>query len=123
MPFKWTISHDEHLVSVTAEGVLDRANIEAYLDAVVLAGAGPYAKLVELGNAGVALSDHDMLMLGARLRAYFSTGPAGPLAFVVTQQQSGEYALRFINLASGGRPAQVFATAEAAREWLAKQKK
>ena len=41
MPMRWTISHDERLVMVTAEGPLTLLEIEAYFDAVVLAGAQP----------------------------------------------------------------------------------
>jgi len=41
MPMRWTISHDERLVTVTAEGPLTLLEIEAYFDAVVLAGAQP----------------------------------------------------------------------------------
>ena len=119
MPFKWTISHDERLVTAKAEGVVVLQHIQDYLDAVVVAGAGPYAKLVDMTGAQVQLTDHDMLMLGARMRAYFSTGPAGPVAFVVDRSPSSDYVLRFINLASGNRPAEVFASAVEARAWLA----
>ena len=77
MPFKWHIAHDERLVRATAEGVLTLPDIQDYLDDVVINNAGPYAKLVEMGSATVQASDHDMLMLGARMSAYFASAPAG----------------------------------------------
>jgi hypothetical protein len=124
MPFKWTISHEDRLVSVTTEGEIALGDAEAYLDAVVIAEAGPYAKLVDMRGAQVRMSDHDLLMLGARLRAYLETTTrAGPVAFVVDRQDVGEYVLRFINLASGNRPTNVFATVAEARDWLMSQKK
>src|SRR5579872_4037261 len=83
MPFKWHIAHDERLVQATGEGVLTLQDIQDYLDDVVINDAGPYAKLIEMGAAKVEASDHDMLMLGARMRAYFAAAPAGPVAFVV----------------------------------------
>ena len=50
MPMRWMISHDERLVTVTAEGPLTLLEIEAYFDAVVLADAQPYAKLLDASN-------------------------------------------------------------------------
>ena len=47
MPMRWTISHDERLVTVTADGPLTLLEIEAYFDAVVLAGAQPYASVLK----------------------------------------------------------------------------
>ncbi len=122
MPFKWTISQSERLVTVKAEGVVTLQDIETYLDAVVVANAGPFAKLVDMSGATVQASDHDMMMLGARVRAYLGTGPAGPVAFVVDRRENSDYVLRFINLASGNRPTAVFFTVTDARDWLAEQK-
>lgn len=123
MPFTWTISHADRLVTVKAEGVVTLADIEAYLDAVVVAEAGPYAKLVDMSGSRVQASDHDMMMLGARMRAYLGSAPAGPVAFIVADPANVEYVARFINLSSGSRPAEIFATAQQARAWLVERKK
>jgi hypothetical protein len=122
MPFIWHIAHEEHLVRATAEGVLTLPDIQAYLDDVVINDAGSYAKLIDMGDAKVQASDHDMMLLGARMRAYFESAPAGPVAFVVTNPANVEYVVRFINLSSGPRPAEIFATAAEAKAWLADQK-
>lgn len=123
MPFNWQIKHDDRLVVVKAEGTLTLGDIQAYLDDVVVKGAGSYAKLVDMTGARVQASDHDMMMLGARLRAYLASSPAGPVAFIVADPENVDYVLRFINLASGPRPAEIFATAAEARAWLADRKK
>ena len=70
MPMRWTISHDERLVMVTAEGQVTLLEIEAYFDAVVLAGAQPYAKLLDASGMDARLSDADVMAIGARMSAY-----------------------------------------------------
>ena len=59
MPMRWTISHDERLVMVTADGPVTLLEIEAYFDALVLAGAQPYGKLLDATTMEARLSDAD----------------------------------------------------------------
>lgn len=118
MPIRWTISHEERLVVATTEGVVTLKDIEAYLDAVVVADAAPYAKLFDASDVDLQASDDDVMMLGARMRAYVATGPAGPVAFVVTTPLAREFVDRFLNLAAARRPADIFRTADEARRWL-----
>ena len=63
-------------------------------------------------------SDDDVMMLGARMRAYVATLPGGPLAFVVTTRLAREFIDRYLNLAAAPRPVSIFRTAEEARRWL-----
>lgn len=56
MPMRWTIAHDERLVTVTGEGPVTLLEIEAYFDAVVLAGAQPYAKLLDASGTEARLT-------------------------------------------------------------------
>jgi len=123
MPMRWTISHDERLVMVTAEGPLTLLEIEAYFDAVVLAGAQPYAKLLDASDMEARLSDADVMAIGARMSAYVKDQkwPAGPAAFVVTSRTNREFVKRFINLAAAPRQAKIFQTVDAARRWLDEQ--
>src|SRR5262245_37076083 len=124
MPMRWAISHDERLVTVVAEGPVSLLEIEAYFDAVVVAGAQPYAKLLDASTMEPLLSDDDMMAVGARMSAYVKeqkwTG--GPAAFVVTTRASREFVMRFINLAASPRQAQIFQTVDKARQWLDGQK-
>jgi hypothetical protein len=118
MPIRWTISDEERLVVATTEGVVTLKDIEAYLDALIVAEAMPYAKLFDATDVDPQATDHDVMMLGARMRAYVATWPAGPLAFVVTTRVARDFVDRFLNLAAAARPVNIFQTADEARRWL-----
>ena len=124
MPMRWTISHDERLVLATAEGPLGLLEIEAYFDALIVAGAQPYAKLFDGRSMEVRLTDDDVMAVGARMSAYVKdqqwTG--GPAAFVVTTRTNREFIKRFINLTASPRQAKIFQTVDEARAWLDEQK-
>jgi hypothetical protein len=120
----WTISHEERLVLATAEGPLGLLEIEAYFDAVIVAGAQPYAKLFDGRSMEVRLTDADVMAVGARMSAYVKeqkwTG--GPAAFVVTTRANREFVKRFINLTASPRQAKICQTIEEAHAWLDEQK-
>jgi hypothetical protein len=118
MPIRWTISHEERLVVATTDGVVTLQDIEAYLDALVVAEAMPYAKLFDATDVDPQATDHDVMMLGARMRAYVATWPGGPLAFVVTTRVARDFVDRFLNLAAASRPVNIFQTVDEARRWL-----
>jgi hypothetical protein len=118
MPIRWTISDEERLVVATTEGVVTLKDIEAYLDALIVAEAMPYAKLFDATDVDPQATDHDVMMLGARMRAYVATWPAGPLAFVVTTRVARDFVDRFLNLAAATRPVNIFRTVDEARRWL-----
>jgi hypothetical protein len=120
MPLRWTISHDERLVMVTAEGPLTLLEIEAYFDALVLANAQPYAKLLDATKMEARLSDADVMAIGARMSAYVKEQKweGGPAAFVATSRVNREFIKRFINLTASPRQAKIFQTVDEARRWL-----
>ena len=120
MPMRWTISHEERLVTIVAEGPVGLLEIEAYFDAVVVAGAQPYAKLLDASTMEPLLSDADVMAIGARMSAYVKDQKwsGGPAAFVATTRASREFVQRFINLAASPRRAQIFRTVDEARRWL-----
>lgn len=123
MPMRWTILHEERLVLATAEGPLGLPEIEAYFDALIVAGAQPYAKLFDGRSMEVRLTDNDVMAVGARMSAYVKeqkwTG--GPAAFVVTTRANREFVKRFINLTASPRQAKMCQTVEEARAWLDEQ--
>jgi hypothetical protein len=123
MPMRWTISHDERLVMVIADGPVTLLEVEGYFDAVVVAGAQPYAKLLDASGMDAQLSDADVMAIGARMSAYVNDQkwPAGPAAFVVTSRTNREFVKRFINLAAAPRQAKIFQTVDEARRWLDEQ--
>jgi hypothetical protein len=120
MPIRWTISHDERLVTVTAEGPLTLLEIEAYFDALVVANAQPYAKLLDATTMEARLSDADVMAIGARMSAYVKEQKweGGPAAFVATSRVNREFIKRFINLTASPRQAKIFHTVDEARRWL-----
>src|SRR5690242_245926 len=122
MPIHWTISQPDRLVVVICEGSVSRADIEAYLDNVVVAGALPYRKIFEARNARLDLSDDDMMALGARIQAYagsgMTTGAMGPLALVAENRQQYRQARLYEVLAQTPRPLKIFRDPKKARQWL-----
>ena len=121
MPIQWTISHPDRMVTVQIEGEVTLPEGEAYLDALVVADAMPYAKLLDCTSMITYVSDDEMMRLGARMRAYASILKGGPLVFVVTQPEIEDYVRRYINLSGADRPVKIVKTVDQARDWLKTQ--
>jgi len=118
MPIHWTISKPTTLVVAVCKGTVTRKDIEAYLDAVVVADSLAYRKIFDLTQAEPTLSDDDMMALGARIRAYVTMGTMGPLAIVASTPQSYERAHLFAALTDAERPIRIFHELHEARQWL-----
>jgi hypothetical protein len=120
MPLHWTISHPTRLVVVVAKDDVRLQDIESYLDGVVVGDALPYRKLFDVSKASLRLSDDDMMLLGARIRAYATTATEtmGPLAIVATTTESHGQARLFSALADAKRQIKIFRELHAARKWL-----
>jgi hypothetical protein len=122
MPVRYTIDHDRRYVEARAEGEAGLEDFEDFLDAIVVQGALPYRKLIDSRGAVGTLSDHDIMMLGARMSAYTSgLGRRGAIAFIVATPAPSSIPTRVINLAPADRPARVFLSEDEARKWLAEQ--
>jgi hypothetical protein len=121
MPIKWTISHPERMVTVRAEGEITLLEAEEYLDALVVADAMAYAKLLDCTTMVTHVDDDEMMQLGARMRAYASVLKGGPLVFVVTSPEVQDYVRRYINLAAAERPVKIVKTVDEAQAWLKTQ--
>jgi len=122
MPLKWTIDRAQRLVTVIAEGEVTLKEAEDYLDAIVVADAMSYAKLVDCTHMVTHATDDEMMALAARIRAYASAFKGGPLCFVVSTREMLDYTRRYINLGQADRPMQICKTVTEAKAWLAKQK-
>jgi hypothetical protein len=121
MPITWTISHPDRMVTVKAEGEITLPEAEEYLDALVVAEAMPYAKLLDCTTMVTHVDDEEMMQLGARMRAYASILKGGPLVFVVISPELHDYVRRYINLAAAERPVKIVRTIDEARAWLKTQ--
>lgn len=118
MPITWTIDHERRLLTAVCEGNVTLRDIEEYLDAVVVAGSMPYRKLFDGSRADSAMTEEEMMMLGARIRAYHGEGRIGALAIVVTTEHTHGLARLFGALAAADRPIKIFRDLPAARRWL-----
>jgi len=109
------------MVTVKAEGEITLPEAEEYLDALVVAEAMPYAKLLNCTTMVTHVYDEEMMRLGARMRAYASILKGGPLVFVVTSPGLHDYVRRYINLAAADRPVKIVKTVDEAQSWLKTQ--
>lgn len=118
MPISWTIDREQHELVAVCEGRVTLKEIANYLDAVVLAGALGYRKMFDASKAESALSDEEMMALGARIRAYHGLGVMGALAIIVVTEHTHALARLFGALAAADRPIKIFRELRAARRWL-----
>ena len=124
MPIRLTVDHAGRNARAVCNDTVSRGDLEAYFDAVAVAGAGPYPKLFDMADADFAITDTDMLLIAARIRAYAQAGaesggePIGPVAIVAVSQKGFEQAELFAVLADADRPLLVFRTVAEAEQWL-----
>lgn len=118
MPITWTIDHDLRSLTAACQGDVTLLDLEEYLDAVVVAGSMPYRKLFDGTHGDFRLTDDEMMLLGARIRAYHSAGPMGPLAIVMVSERTHGLARLFGALAAADRPIRIFREVRAAQRWL-----
>ena len=121
VPITWKIDHEQRMLTAVCEGDVTLGDLEQYLDAVVVAGSMPYKKLFDGTQGDSAMTDEEMMALGARIRAYHGAGTMGPLAIVVTTDHTHGLARLFGALAAADRPIKIFRDVRAARRWLEAQ--
>lgn len=118
MPVNWTISQPDRLVIAVAEGTVTLQEIEQYLDGVVTSNALAYRKIFDVTQTEVHPPDGDMMILGARIRAYPAFGRFGALAIVASSERARWIARLYTELAVVDRPIKIFRNIAAARKWL-----
>ncbi len=107
------------MLVVRGQGHVVRLDIERYLDAIVVRDLLPYAKLVDLSDCRLRLDEHDLMMLGARIRAYMAVQyEFGPLALVVRSRKDEFAARLYATLADADRPLRIFLSRLLASDWL-----
>ncbi len=106
------------MLTAACQGDITLRDLEDYLDAVVVAGSMPYRKLFDGTHGDSKLTDEEMMLLAARIRAYHTAGPMGPLAIVVVTEHTHGLARLFGALAAADRPIRIFRDVRAARRWL-----
>jgi hypothetical protein len=118
LPVEYSIDHEAHLVTVTAHGKVVLEEILDYFDALVVQDAMTYPKLVDAREAVPALSDDDVMILGARVSAYAAFDPRGAVAAVATTPAAAAILRRFMNLGDASRSMRLFTSVDAAVAWL-----
>jgi hypothetical protein len=109
------------MLTAVCEGAVVLSDPEGYLDAVVVAGSMPYRKLFDGTRGDLAMSDEEMMLFGARIRAYHTAGPMGPLAIVAVTEHTHGLARLFGALAAADRPIKIFRNTRTAERWLEAQ--
>jgi len=119
MPLRWEILHAQRRVNIIADGAVSLKEMEQLFDAIVVAEAMAYGKLFDATRLVSTYDEDDLLQMGARLSAYASALPIGPLAFVGKTESAETVFHRVTTMSPPGRPARLFATRGAAEAWLA----
>jgi len=122
MPLRWEIHHPQKLIHIVAEGKVTAQELEKHFDALVVENVLSYSKLFDARQAEPMYSDHDVMMMGARLSAYVANFESGPLAVIGQGPAVEEAFARFVNISPSKRPAALFKTEAEARAWLESQK-
>jgi hypothetical protein len=119
MALHYVIDSKRRLVSVTAEGAITRADVDAYLEAVVGARALEYRKLFDWRAGTPAMDFPELMSVIATVKNYHDR-PHGALAVVVSEQQrqSANLARVLGVLLSARRPMRVFSSVMTASRWL-----
>ncbi len=118
MALHWVIDSRERLMTAVAEGMVNREEASAYLDAMTGANAGTYRKLFDGSRGEPAMDADDIMSLAVRMRDMQQRGQSGPLAIVMPRNRQGQFARMLGILAIPDRPMRFFSDAEEARRWL-----
>ena len=120
MALHWSLDPFQHLVMVTAEGEVTRADIEAYLSQVERADAIGWRKLADFRRALTVLTEEDILAIGLIFREADAAGDVGALAVVMPESEpEAERAMRLLSfLAAAKRPMRIFKTIAPAQRWI-----
>jgi hypothetical protein len=124
MPISLSIDKDVRRLTAVCRDVVSLADVEAMFDAIVVQGALSFAKLVDMNDAKASLTDADMQLIGARVRAYsnyMAADTMGPLAIVARSDKDREQAELFRGLGQARRPVEIFADPPSATAWLKAQ--
>jgi hypothetical protein len=119
MSMHYFIDSRRRLVSVTAEGDITRADVDAYLEAVIGAKALEYRKLFDWRAGKPAMDFSELMSVMAIVRSYHDR-PHGALAVVLSEEQRASDKLARVLgvMLSARRPMRVFSTLRTAKRWL-----
>jgi hypothetical protein len=121
MPLEWTINLENRAMTAVATGDVTRAEVDAYLDAIMANAALGFCKLFDASQASTSMGADDLLALGMRMRSMHFEGPMGPLAIVVPPERGEHVERMFGMIAAADRPMRIFVDLTRARRWFLDQ--
>lgn len=121
MPLYWTIDSKERLFTGVGEGEVTFDDAMSLLQALAGARALSYRKLFDGRAVQSTMTSEELLGVCAKIRSYHDQARVGPLAMVVTPEQTETFGRLLGALASADRPMRVFAGLRQARDWLNRQ--
>src|ERR1700759_2741448 len=117
MPITLQISHPDRVAIGVATGVITAQDLEKFVGELADANAFRYRKIFDVMGAKPGLSLQDLAGFAERLQLAAQGVESGPIALLAADDRN-EFSTLFAKLTGGSRPAQVFRSIHAAREWL-----
>ena len=120
MGLAWTIDPQRALVSVRADGDIERPQIAALFDDIHARDAHRFRRLVDATRADPTLPLGDAYVMAAEIRErHRATGiPPGPLAVAVEPDLLERYRPLLGMIAATDRPFRLFTDIDSAAAWL-----
>lgn len=119
MAIQISIDHAKQLVISRADDTIRMPEVLNYLDALVVGNLMPYAKVFDAGDHETQLGDNDLMTMAARINAYATFDPRGPLALVARAPGTRDMLRRIMNVDRSKRPSMLFERTRDALGWLA----
>lgn len=120
MAIQVTIDHFNRLVIGVAQGTLALQDLVAFGLEVLKAGVVPYGKIIDVAAAEPGFTREELMAFAKVVRDTQPGTPRGPLALVIDPKR-GDMARLVMDLDFADRPANLFRSIHAARQWMNEQ--
>lgn len=119
MPIHIDFNHSDRLAVAVIRGSVSVDDVRGAIVQFMAAEARSYRKIIDIDSPDTPLEGTTTIEDIAKIIMNRpSTGPRGPLAFVVGAGQAADNAEMYAKLTAGGRPIKVFDSRDEARKWL-----
>jgi hypothetical protein len=122
MPLRWMISQPERFVSVEAEDLVHYGDVHTFLEAVRIARAISFRKLVDVREGSTEMSQADSMSFAGMLSALSSIEPMGAKAPQLGPEGATGHAPLVMGLMMLKSPCRVFHDdLSGAHAWITRQ--
>lgn len=119
MPIHIDFNHTDRLAVAVIRGSVSTDDVCGAVLQFMAADARSYRKIIDIDSPDTPLEGTTVIEDIAKIIMNRpSTGPRGPLAFVVGAGQAADNAEMYARLTAGGRPIKVFDSLPEAQKWL-----